>query len=182
MKQLCIAAVLAGVLIGGCGSKDETVAVGADGTTMSASKDGKDITVKGPDGAEYSTADGGKSTTVTDDKGNTSTMALGVTEAQLGLPFYPGSVEAANGGMTTETGGVKSVVSMRTTKDDPEKAIAFYKDKVEGGTASNTNAGDMKMAALAGGKLKDGAEANITAMKQKSEDTQVTVTVQHGKK
>jgi hypothetical protein len=182
MKQICIAAVLVGVLTTGCGPKEETVVVAPDGSTVSASKDGKSATYKGADGTEMSTSNDGKSMTMKDAKGNSINMGTGVSEADLGLPFYPDSVEVANGGMTTETGGVKSVVSMRTTKDDPDKAIAFYKDKVEGGTASNTKAGDMKMAALAGAKLKDGAEVNITAMKQKSEDTQVTVTVQHGKK
>jgi hypothetical protein len=149
---------------------------------MTASKDGKDVKIKGPNGAEYSASNDGKTATIKDDKGNSTTVGFGVTEADLGLPFYPDSTEVANGGSTSNANGVHSVMCQRTTKDDPEKVTAFYKDKIEGGESSNSTMGDMKMASLSGGKLKDGSEVAVMAMKNKGEDTSITITVQHGKK
>ena len=60
----------------------------------------------------------------------------------------------------------------RTTTDDPEKVIAFYKDKVEEANSSSGTVGEMKTASLSG-KLK-GAEITVTAVKQGSADTDIS--------
>jgi hypothetical protein len=112
---------------------------------------------------------------VKDSKGDSTEINTGsVTEDILGLPFYPGSDEAKSGSMISETPDAKSVVSTRTTKDDPDQVAAFYKDKVPGISNSSTTTGDSKMVIMSG-KTASGVETSVMASKKGSEDTTIMV-------
>ena len=157
MYGLLAVALLA---IGGCG-KPDTIVTGANGEKATISQDGKNMTV-------------------TDGKGGSATLGTTVSEADLGVPFYPSSAEKASGSMAMDQGGEKTVSSARTTKDEPTAVTAFYKDKITDGKPSDMNSGDTKMATI-GGKLKDGAEVSVIATKKGSEDTDIVVVVKRKK-
>lgn len=61
-----------------------------------------------------------------------------VTEAELGVPFYPGAEQQTGG--SWEMSGGEGGGSMRTvtfhTEDEPAKVMAFYKEKFAGRTTS----------------------------------------------
>jgi hypothetical protein len=172
MRVYGLLAALAAVLLIGCGPKDETVVVGPDGSKMTSSKDGNQVKVTGPHGEM--TADSDKGTfTMKDDKGNEVTTGGTVTEADLGVPFYPGSKEKPNANFLATENGKKSVVCTRTTSDAPDKVIEFYKDKVEQASTSSGAVGDMHSATLSG-KVK-GGEITVTAVKQGDADTDISI-------
>jgi hypothetical protein len=120
------------------------------------------------------TVDGDKGTfTSKDDKGNEFTAGGQVTEADIGVPFYPGSKEKPNSSFTATENGRKSVLCVRTTPDDPEKVIAFYKDKLKDATTGTSSVGEMKTSSLTG-KL-NGGDFTITAVKQGAADTDISI-------
>ena len=113
-----------------------------------------------------------------DSKGNSLQMnPSAVSEEALGLPFYPGS-EESKAGMTalSDTPDAKTAMSTRTSKDDPDKIQAFYKDMVPGAATSSATMNDSKIESVSG-KLANGAEVSIAITKKGSEDTQILVTV-----
>jgi hypothetical protein len=173
MKQMTLAAAVMAVFVTGCGSKEETTIVGADGSSVTASKDGKSMTINTPDGTANIDTSGNGKTTFKDEKGNEASWGASVNEADLGVPFYPGSTEKPNESMTTSSNGKKSILSRRTTTDEPDKVIAFYKDKVKDGKDSTATVGDMKTAAL-NGKAGNG-EVSVTATKQGSGNTDISI-------
>ena len=155
---------------------------GKDGTTYSQTTNAAGTTIQGTDknGNKVSETINGNGMSASDGKGNSTNMGAGVvTESALGLPFYPGSEEGKDSGlsMKSEDPKAKSVISSRSTKDDPDKVIAFYKDKITGGQSSSANAGGTKVAGITGGKLSNGAEANVTAINDGKRDTVIMVTV-----
>jgi hypothetical protein len=156
MKALPLIALAAIMMIVGCGKKEETTVTTPDGTTVKTSNDGKDVNVSTPNG---------------------DVKVGGLTEADLGLPFYEGSTEDAMGASAkTEANGQTVAASMRTTKDDPGKVIDFYKAKVKNPVPSVNDMGGTKMGALAG-ELENGAKVAVTATKAGTEDTKITVSV-----
>ena len=53
-----------------------------------------------------------------------------ITEADLGVPFYPGSKEVPGTGMKSKQGAATTLVSVRSTTDPASKVIAFYTGKL----------------------------------------------------
>lgn len=178
MKNLSIAAALAALCLIGCGQKEDTVMVGPDGSKVTASKDGSEVKVSTPQGEMTASSKDG-SYTYKDDKGNEVTAKTNVTEEELGLPFYPGSSAKDGGGIVSNENGRKSVFCTRTTSDDPEKVIAFYKDKIQEPKDTSATMGELKSATLTG-KL-NGAEIQVTAVKQGAEMTQISIGYQAAK-
>jgi hypothetical protein len=204
MKTIAFLSVLASVFVIGCGHKDEVVVNGADGSKVSMSQgpggsttfkgvgqDGSQVTetVNGNGGATIDATDknGVKATekidangiSASDSKGDSYHMGSGaVAEADLGVPFYPGSSEAKDG-MTavTQDDKGKGAISSRTTKDDPAKVIEFYKDKIPGGKTSTATFNGTTMATISG-KLASGAEISVTAQNDGKKDTAIMVTSQ----
>jgi hypothetical protein len=120
MKNFAFAMIVVGLLIAGCGKSDPA----AGGTTDSSG------------------------TTKTADKAS-GDAAGGVSEADLGVPFYPGSTDKAAAMSKVDTSEGTNFVSTRTTTDATDKVVAFYKDaitkagyQVSGGT--DTGIGGMK--------------------------------------
>lgn len=172
--------LLAAFLLTGCGHQEETVYHGPDGATITKTKDGSSATYSDNKGNQVTSTDDGKNVAITDSKGNKFNMGGSVTETDLGLPFYPGSNEKPNGSMVAEENGQKSVMSARTTKDEPAKVGEFYKAKLQTPNDSNMNTGDTKIAMVTG-KLSDGSEVTISASKKGSDDTEIMVGVKHKK-
>ncbi len=57
--------------------------------------------------------------------------AMDVTEAELGLPIYPGAVHG-EGGMRIHSGNSSMVTATYSTPDPPNKVLDFYKSKLDG--------------------------------------------------
>jgi hypothetical protein len=178
-------AALISVAISGCGSKD-TVILGADGTKVQTDKAGN-ATMTGPNGEKLEiNADG--SMTATDKDGKTTTAKVdkdgknfsmanekgesvnissnAVTEAELGIEFYPGS-EEGEGSLKSNAGDTNIVMSVRTTSDDPKKVIEFYKGKIADAKDMTYGSGDEQMATVMG-KLGT-KDINITAARSKGD-------------
>ncbi|HTQ12210.1 MAG TPA: hypothetical protein VMI31_19255 [Fimbriimonadaceae bacterium] len=193
---LWIFVALAG-LLAGCGSG--TTVVGANGEKATISNNGQSVTATDSQGNTATYAQNGNTATYSDSKGNTATIdkngqaeikqangdsakiGASVSESDLGVPFYPGSVEKPNASMTSTENGETTVVSNRTSKDDPAKVGSFYKDKIKDPKDSTVNASGMNMETVTG-KLDDGSEISVVASKNNSDDTQIMVSVKHPKK
>lgn len=192
MKQIVIGSLLV-LALAGC-SKSVTVS-GSDGEKVSVNpttgdmtikdKDGKvtefdnkgdSWTAKSSDGTEMKFEDGKLSGTT--EKGETFEAGLTtISEAELGLPFYPGSKDVEYGSSKSEGGGQSMYSMNRSTSDLPDKVIAFYKDKfIEPQTFSSSVDGGTH--AQVSGKLKDGAEGAVIALREKgSSDTKIMITM-----
>lgn len=126
-KTIALALLALTVVLAGC-HKD--VYVDAQGNRVEVDKQGGNVTVTTKDGTYTSTNDG-KSIQARTADGKTMTMDVeaSVSEADLGMPFYPGSAESGKGSKM-EVNGKKSISSIRTTSDSPEKVIEFYKSRL----------------------------------------------------
>jgi hypothetical protein len=105
---------IAAVLISGCGRSEKSFST-PDGkvTVKTDGKQGGSFQMEGKDGK----------VSVVADQGGT------VTEAELGVPVYPGSTVKATVKMEDKSAGNKGNVEMRTltSKDNFEKVSGFYK-------------------------------------------------------
>jgi len=77
---------------------------------------------------------GGAKVTTTDANGKTSQFEMGtakITEAEAGVPFYPGAALDGNGGTRmTSPEGTNLMVALTST-DPADKVSAFYRDKLK---------------------------------------------------
>jgi|GEM_PF-2393859 len=196
MRTLGIVCLVSALVATGCGSG--TTVVGANGEKATISQNGQSVTATDNQGNTATYTQNGQGATISDSKGDKETidkngqMSLkkangdtadiggNILESDLGLPFYPGSVERPGASATATENGVKTVMSSRTTKDDPSKVDAFYKDKIQDAKDSTVNSGGMNMASVSG-KLSDGSEVTVVATKSGSDDTSIMVTVKHSK-
>ena len=92
----------------------------------SASKDGTQ--------AKVNLSEGGMKVTTTDASGKTTLMEMGnakISEAELGLPFYPGAKPTDGSAMRMVTGGNSSLQLGLHSDDAPDKVAAFYRDKLK---------------------------------------------------
>jgi hypothetical protein len=104
MKNFGLLIIAVGILAAGCGSKTDTTVDGGTTGSSGSSKMGSD-------------------------KGGT-TDAGGVTEADLGVGFYPGSTDKPTGMAKVDGSEGTNFVSTRTTTDAIDKVVAFYKDAI----------------------------------------------------
>lgn len=180
-KQIGIAlASLAIVIAAGCGKKEEIVYSSPDGA-VTMSPDGSKMTFKDEKGHEATISTEGNKTTYEDGKGGSVTTGLGqVSEADLGVPFYPGSKENNDSSGKMESGVDKIVTVTRSTTDDPKKVSEFYKGKIKEAQESNANSGGNQINGLMG-KLEDGSDFNMTAAKNGTQDTQIIIVVKRKK-
>lgn len=85
-----------------------------------------------------------------------------ISEAELGVPFYPGSEYDAKGNnFKSVTDAVKEFDTQRTTSDTAKQVADFYMGKIKG--AKMVGAGDTYKV---DGKLDSGAAISCTASKQ----------------
>jgi len=94
--------------------------------------------------------------TSTDAQGNTSVMELGnakISEADLGVPLYPGASPVANGANRTKTPEGSAVMAGFESKDGVDKVAGFYREhlraKAAGKQLMDNSSSDAVMLVLA---------------------------------
>jgi hypothetical protein len=84
--------------------------------------------------AKVNLSEGGMRVSTTDASGKSTQMELGgvkITEAELGVPFYPGAKANEGAGMRVATGDGVSLQMALQSDDAPDKVAAFYRDKLK---------------------------------------------------
>ncbi len=122
LSVLCILALAA------CGKASEMASEKAAEKIIESqmSKDGTQ--------AKVNLSEGGMKVTTTDATGKTTQMEMGnakISEADLGLPFYPGAKPTEGSGMRIVNGGSSSLQLGLHSDDAPDKVAAFYRDKLK---------------------------------------------------
>jgi len=150
-KYLALTVVFGGMALVGC-NHDTTVATGPNGEKVTADQNGKSVTFD-------------------DGKGHKMTSSAGqVSEADLGVPYYPGSSDIENGGVKMDSPEGTSVSSTRTTGDDVAKVLDFYKSELE------------KAGFKVGGSMSSGDFGSVSGQKSENDVVSVGVTVDKDKK
>ena len=141
---LWIAAALAGsVMVAGCEKSTEVATQRAVEKMIESS-----MSNEGTKG-KVDLTQGGATISSTDASGKTTQMEVGtvkVTEADVGIAFYPGAIQNNEGGMRiASSDGRQAVVGLHSS-DTPEQVATFYraklKGKVEGAQYSEIDTGD----------------------------------------
>ena len=114
--------------LGACGKVQEKVAERAAEKAIesSLSKDGTQ--------AKVNMSEGGMKVTTTDASGKSTQMEMGnakVSEADLGLPFYPGAKPTEGSSMRIVNGNSTALQVGLHSDDAPDKVAAFYRDKLK---------------------------------------------------
>ena len=163
-------ALLAVVVLAACGKATETAA-----EKMIESQ----IEIDGSK-AKVDLSSGGMKITTTDASGKVSQMEMGtakVSEADIGLPFYPGT-QPKEGGMTKISSTEGSMVTVILHSDDaPDKVAGFYRDKLKAGSEgkqfTDMNTGGAHMLMLGDDKTKQFTQVTVTKNKSKGTDIQI---------
>lgn len=128
--RIAVAVAVAVVVaaLAACGKPTETASNKA-AETMIESAIGKDGTK-----AKVKLAEGSATISTTDASGKTTQMEMGaakVAEADVGVPFYPGT-QPLDGQSTRVSGPDGTMVSVGLHSDDAaDKVAAFYRDKLK---------------------------------------------------
>jgi hypothetical protein len=126
------ALLLAIAALAGCGKAVDATAEKAieKSIEQSMAKDGTK--------AKVDLSGGGVKISATDEKGQTTTTEIGgakVSEADLGLPFYPGAKQDPQGSSRSESADGKMVMTKLGSADPVDKVAAFYRDKLKAQSA-----------------------------------------------
>lgn len=121
-------AVAAALTLIACGKAQEKVAETAAEKAIesSLSKDGTQ--------AKVNLSQGGINVTTTDASGKATQMDLGnakISEAEIGLPFYPGAQATEGSSMRIVSGTSRSMQVALRSPDAHDKVAAFYRDKLK---------------------------------------------------
>jgi len=84
--------------------------------------------------AKVNLSEGGMKVTTTDASGKSTQMEMGnakISEAELGLPFYPGATPTEGSTMRIVSGGNTSMQVGLHSDDPHDKVSAFYRDKLK---------------------------------------------------
>jgi hypothetical protein len=121
-------AIVVAITLGACGKVQEKAAekVAEKAIESSLSKDGTQ--------AKVNLSEGGMKVTTTDATGKSTQMEMGnakISEAELGLPFYPGAKATEGSSMRIVSGNNTSMQVGLHSDDTPDKVAAFYRDKLK---------------------------------------------------
>jgi len=163
-------ALLAVIALAACGKTSQTATEKIIESQIS--KDGTQ--------AKVDLSSGGMKITTTDASGKTSQMEMGtakVSEAELGLPFYPGT-QPREGEMTKISSPEGSVVTVMLHSDDaPDKVAGFYRDKLKAGSEgkqfTDMNTGGTHMLMLGDDKNKQFTQVTVSKNDSKGTDIQI---------
>ncbi len=130
--------------------------------------------------AKVDLSSAGMKITTTDASGKTSQMEMGmakVTEAELGLPFYPGT-QPKEGETSKISSPEGSVVTVMLHSDDaPDKVAGFYRDKLKAGSAgkqfTDMNTGAAHMLMLGDDKNQQFTQVTVSKSESKGSDIQI---------
>jgi hypothetical protein len=119
---------LLALALAGCGKVQEKASekLAEKAIESSMSKDGTQ--------AKVDLSQGGMKVSTTDASGKTTQMEMGnaqVSEADLGLPFYPGSKPTEGSSMRIVSGTSSNIQVGLHSDDAPDKVAAFYRDKLK---------------------------------------------------
>ena len=123
-RTLALLAATTVLALSACGKASETAA-----EKMIESQIGKDGTQ-----AKVDLSGGGMKITTTDASGKVSQMEMGtakVSEADIGLPFYPGTQPREGEMMKVSTPEGSTVTVTLRSDDAPAKVAGFYRDKLK---------------------------------------------------
>jgi hypothetical protein len=170
MKHILV--VTAGALaLVACGKATEKVAEKA--IEAQIAKDGGS--------AKVDLSGGGVKMTTTDASGKTTHLEMGaakVTEADVGLAFYPGT-QPRDGEATKINSSEGSMITVMLHSDDaPDKVAGFYRDKLkaqaEGKQFAETSSDGSHMLMLADDKAKQVTQVMVAKADGKGSDIQIT--------
>jgi hypothetical protein len=148
--------------------------------SVSIGKDGLQTKVTDADGSVSNMSIGkdGIKTTITDASGKVSTTEIGsatVTEADVGIPFYPGAaIKDGKGSKMAGPDGTMVIVTLES-KDDLEKVAEYYRSKFKGiakgrKLSDMSQAGESAMLMLSDDKNRDSLTVNVS----KNDDAKLT--------
>ncbi len=163
-------ALLSMIALAACGKASETTAEKMIESQMA--KDGTE--------AKVDMYGGGMKITTTDASGKTSQMEMGtakVSEAELGLPFYPGT-QPREGEMTKVSTPDGSMLTVILHSDDaPDKVAGYYRDKLkaqaQGKQFTDMDHGTTQMLMLSDDKTKQVTQVTIGKGASKGSDIQI---------
>ena len=157
-----LAALLA-LALAGCGKVQEKAGekMVERAIESSMSKDGTQ--------AKVDLSQGGMKMSTTDASGKTTQMEMGnakISEADLGLPFYPGAKPTEGSGTRIVNGGSSSLQLGLHSDDAPDKVAAFYRDKLkamaEGKQMMDMSSGDGASLSLVDDKTKSVMQVHVS--------------------
>ncbi len=168
-RTLTLLAAAAAVALAACGKATETAAEKMIESQMA--KDGSK--------AKVDLSSGGMKITTTDASGKVSQMEMGtakVTEADLGLPFYPGTQPKEGEATKISTPEGSAVTVMLHSDDAPDKVAAFYRDKLKGASQgkqfTDMSSGDTQMMMLIDDATKQHTQVSVMKA-EKGSDIQI---------
>jgi hypothetical protein len=128
LPQRLLIALTVALALGACGKVQEAATEKAAEKMLESaiSKDGTQ--------AKVNLSEGAMKVTTTDASGKTTSMEMGnakITEAELGLPFYPGAKPTEGSSMRIVNGANTSLQQALHSDDAPDKVAAFYRDKLK---------------------------------------------------
>jgi len=174
MKTSALTTLTVALALAACGKTQEAASEKAAEKIIESaiSKDGTK--------AKVELNEGSAKITTTDAQGKTSQMEMGsakVSEADLGVPFYPGT-KPAEGQATRMTTPEGSMVSVGLhSPDAPDKVAAFYRDKLKAGSEgkqlTDMSSGDAHMITLGDDKTKQITQVTVSKA-DKGSDIQIT--------
>jgi hypothetical protein len=128
MHRLVAPVIVSSLALAACGKVQEAAGekVVERAIESSMSKDGTQ--------AKVDLSQGGMKVSTTDASGKTTQMEMGnakITEADLGLPFYPGSKPTEGSSMRIVNGPSMSLQQALHSDDAVDKVAAFYRDKLK---------------------------------------------------
>ena len=100
-----------------------------------------------------------------------------ITEAQLGLPFYPGAAKVEHSNAVLTGDGRKTYAQAWTTEDDVATVAEFYRTEAAKvgkvrGLPGNDGIGDLSIISIG---LNDGRVCQVTLAKTKEGKTQIHI-------
>jgi len=149
--------------LGACGKVQEKATEKAveKAIESSLSKDGTQ--------AKVNMSDGGMKVTTTDATGKSTQMEMGnakISEAELGLPFYPGAKPTEGSSMRIVNGDSTAMHVGLHSDDAPDKVAAFYRDKLkamsEGKQLMDMSQSDGASLTLVDDKAKSSVQVHIS--------------------
>jgi hypothetical protein len=124
LRPFLLPLLLPVVLLAACGKSTETAAEKMIESQMA--KDGSK--------AKVDLQEGGIKIATTDASGKTSLLEMGsapVSEGDVGVPFYPGTMPKAGESTRVSTPEGNAFTVMLHSKDTPDKVAAFYRDHLK---------------------------------------------------
>lgn len=126
--------------------------------------------------AKVDLSQGGMKVTTTDASGKTTQMEMGnakISEAEIGLPFYPGSQPKEGSSMRIANGANVALQLGLSSDDAPDKVAAFYRDKLkamsEGKQLMDMSSNDGASLSLIDDKAKSSLQVHVSKAEKGSD-------------